>query len=80
MDETSEIDVADLPAYGYNRYQLERWTRKNFPDALIIRLPGLFGRNLKKNSSMILSTDSLYVEEFQISGACKKGAGTQKVL
>ena len=49
VDETSEIDVADLPAYGYNRYQLERWTRKNFPDALIIRLPGLFGRNLKKN-------------------------------
>jgi hypothetical protein len=28
---------------------LELWVRKNYPDALIIRLPGLFGKNLKKN-------------------------------
>lgn len=49
VDETSLIDTKDLHAYGYNRYQLELWVRKNYPDALIIRLPGLFGKNIKKN-------------------------------
>lgn len=46
VDENSLIDTKDLPAYGYNRYQLELWVRENFPDALITRLPGLFGKNL----------------------------------
>ena len=49
VDEKSEIDCEDLHAYGYNRYRLECWVRENYPDALIIRLPGLFGINLKKN-------------------------------
>lgn len=49
VDETSEIDTKNLHAYGYNRYQLELWTRENYPDALIVRLPGLFGKNIKKN-------------------------------
>jgi len=49
VDENSDIDTENLHAYGYNRYQLELWVRKNYPDALIIRLPGLFGKNIKKN-------------------------------
>lgn len=49
VDETSEIDTEGLGAYGYNRYQLEVWVRKNYPDALIVRLPGLYGKNIKKN-------------------------------
>lgn len=49
VDENSEIDTEGLHAYGYNRYQLELWVRENHPDALIIRLPGLFGENIKKN-------------------------------
>ena len=49
VDETSKIDTEKLHAYGYNRYQLELWVRKTYPDALIIRLPGLFGKNIKKN-------------------------------
>lgn len=49
VDETSEIDTENLQAYGYNRYLLERWVREKYPDALIIRLPGLFGKNIKKN-------------------------------
>ena len=49
VDEESPIDTDGLQAYGYNRYQLELWVRENYPDALIIRLPGLFGKNLKKN-------------------------------
>lgn len=35
--------------YGLNRYYLEAWVRKHFPDALIVRLPGLYGHNIKKN-------------------------------
>ena len=49
VDETSPIDTENLHAYGYNRYQLELWAREHYPDALIIRLPGLFGKNIKKN-------------------------------
>lgn len=49
VDERSVIDTENLHPYGYNRYQMELWVRKNYPDALIIRLPGLFGKNIKKN-------------------------------
>lgn len=49
VDETSKIDTVDLHPYGYNRYLLEVWVRQNYPDALIIRLPGLFGKNIRKN-------------------------------
>lgn len=49
VDECSPIDSKGLHPYGYNRYQLEKWTRKIFPEALIIRLPGLFGDHIKKN-------------------------------
>lgn len=49
VDENSEIDTVNLHPYGYNRYLLELWVRSNYPDALIIRLPGLFGKNIKKN-------------------------------
>lgn len=49
VNENSEINPENLQAYGYNRYLFEAWVRKNYPDALIIRLPGLFGKNIKKN-------------------------------
>lgn len=49
VDENSIIDTDNLQAYGYNRYVLEKWVRENYPNALIIRLPGLFGQNIKKN-------------------------------
>ena len=49
VDENSVIDTENLHPYGYNRHQLELWVRENYPDALIIRLPGLFGKNIKKN-------------------------------
>ncbi len=39
----------ELHPYGLNRYYLEEWVRKNYPDALIIRLPGIYGLNIKKN-------------------------------
>ena len=49
VDENSDIDTENLHAYGLNRYKLELWVRDKYPDALIIRLPGLFGKNIKKN-------------------------------
>ena len=48
-DETDEPDETGLSAYGRNRLQLERWVRQDFPDALIVRLPALYGKGLKKN-------------------------------
>lgn len=47
--EKDEVDCEGLHAYGLNRYCLECWVREQYPDALIIRLPGLFGINIKKN-------------------------------
>ena len=47
--ENSEIDKENLHPYGLNRYKLECWVRENYKDALIVRLPALFGKNLKKN-------------------------------
>ncbi len=49
VDENSIIDTENLHPYGYNRYMLEQWVREKYPDALIIRLPGLYGKNIKKN-------------------------------
>lgn len=49
VNESSGIITEGLGAYGSNRYQLELWVRERYPDALIIRLPGLFGKNIKKN-------------------------------
>ncbi len=49
VDEDSEIETDGLSPYGYNRFIFERFVRENYPDALIIRLPGLFGKNIKKN-------------------------------
>lgn len=48
-DEADEPGEEGLSAYGRNRLQLERWVREDFPGALILRLPALYGRGLKKN-------------------------------
>lgn len=47
--EDSPMSARDLPAYGRNRLQLEQWVREDFPGALIVRLPALYGTGLKKN-------------------------------
>ncbi|MCH5207646.1 MAG: NAD(P)-dependent oxidoreductase [Oscillospiraceae bacterium] len=49
VDETSEIYCDGLHPYGLNRYRLECWVRDNYHDAVIVRLPALFGINIKKN-------------------------------
>jgi len=47
--EDEAVLAADMSAYGYNRLLLEQWVREDFPHALIIRLPALYGKGLKKN-------------------------------
>lgn len=48
-NENSKIETAGLQPYGVNRYFLECQVRKRYPSALIIRLPALFGKRLRKN-------------------------------
>lgn len=49
VDENTPIETEGLHPYGLHRYRLEQMVRRAWPDALIARLPGLFGRGLKKN-------------------------------
>lgn len=49
VNEKTPVSTDGLQAYGFNRYQLELWVREHYPDALIVRLPALFGKNIKKN-------------------------------
>lgn len=49
VDEESPIDLAAVQPYGKNRRKLELWVREHFADALIVRLPALFGKHLRKN-------------------------------
>lgn len=49
VDEETPADENNPAAYGRNRAKLERLVREKYPDALIVRLPGLFGKGLKKN-------------------------------
>ena len=48
-DEDELIDSSQLTAYGANRLALERWVKENFKNYLIVRLPAIYGSNLKKN-------------------------------
>ena len=45
----STIDVNFKHAYGQNRKILEKFVKKKFSNSYILRLPGVFGKGLKKN-------------------------------
>ena len=47
--EQSVIHVENLTAYGRHRYMLEAMVTEIVPDFHILRLPALFGENMKKN-------------------------------
>ena len=49
LDEDSEMDTEGLLPYGLHRLELEKYVETNFDNYLIVRLPGLFGKNIKKN-------------------------------
>lgn len=48
-DELSCLSADVDFVYGYHRVQLEKWVVENINDYLIVRLPGIYGENLKKN-------------------------------
>lgn len=48
-DENAPIDVQKLSPYGQNRRYLEQWVEAEYKNALIVRLPAIYGHNLKKN-------------------------------
>lgn len=49
IDETNDIKTERLLPYGVNRLYLEQWVEQNFSNHLILRLPALYGLNIKKN-------------------------------
>jgi nucleoside-diphosphate-sugar epimerase len=55
VDESFVINKDKLLPYGRNRRIFEEFIENNY-DHLIVRLPGLFGRGLKKNPIFDLST------------------------
>lgn len=48
-DEDAVMETDGLEAYGRNRLYLEEKVKQICPDYHIIRLPGLYGKNIKKN-------------------------------
>lgn len=48
IDESSQ-SFEQEEAYGRNRRILEKWVEDNVPDYTIVRLPALYGYNIKKN-------------------------------
>ena len=49
VDETTPADTTQEQAYGRHRAELEEFVRRRFDDALVVRLPGMYGPGLKKN-------------------------------
>lgn len=64
-DENTVIDRGTILPYGRNRLALEEWVAQNCPSSLIVRLPALFGKGIKKNFifDMIHIVPSLLKEE-----------------
>lgn len=49
VNEDTVIKREDHHAYGLHRLEVEDWVKQQFPEVLILRLPGLFGNGIKKN-------------------------------
>ncbi len=61
VDEETPLDPETLEhhAYGLHRLRVERIFAEQFPDHLVVRLPGLFGDGLKKNVIYDLLNDNV---------------------
>ena len=65
VDEASPVDHHSLEPYGRHRYFLELSVRDLFPSATIVRLPGLFGKGLKKNFIYdLLNNNALHLTHY----------------
>jgi hypothetical protein len=49
VNEDTPIEINGLSHYGINRKILENWVSENYSEALIVRLPALYGKGIKKN-------------------------------
>ncbi len=49
VDEDHKINPENLHTYGKNRYDLEQWVINHFNNYHILRLPAIYGKNIKKN-------------------------------
>ena len=49
VDEDCIVNTKKLMAYGLHRYNLEQLAREIVPNCHVLRLPALFGMNIKKN-------------------------------
>jgi hypothetical protein len=49
VDESNGISLCDSEPYGVHRAWFEYFFRANFPNSLIVRLPGLFAQDVRKN-------------------------------
>ena len=75
VDEASALDIEGVQPYGYNRSLLENWVRENYPEALIVRLPGLFGEGIKKNFIFdIINVIPFMLSEAKMSELCGQEA------
>ncbi len=59
QDETADAADGKNHAYGTHRLALEHFMRAQFPETLVVRLPGLFGPGLKKNVIYDLIHDNM---------------------
>lgn len=48
VDESMPVEAVALHPYGLHRRKLEKWASERF-ETLVVRLPGLYGRGIKKN-------------------------------
>lgn len=67
VDEDSLINRDGHHAYGLHRLKIEQRITDMFPQVVILRLPGLFGPNLKKNVIFDLLHDN-NLEKIHLSG------------
>lgn len=58
VDEDCAPDAQTCHPYGSHRFKIEQFVRQHFENALIVRLPGMFGPGLRKNAIYDLLTNN----------------------
>lgn len=75
VDEKHIICKDSLLPYGRNRLILEEWVLDNYYDSLVVRLPAIYGLNLKKNFIFdLINVIPVMLTENKYFELCKKSA------